>query len=159
MVIIKDGRIDGDDWRHLADDEALPAGKVTVSLSRWRAERDSLIQSGATLGVRLKAADPPEDIAGDLGHFSLIVLDMAHFTDGRVFSQARLLRERHGYAKELRARGDFLRDQMFFLKRMGVDAFELPEGVDPEELLPAFDEFSVVYQAATDIREPLYRRR
>ena len=84
---------------------------------------------------------------------------MATFTDGRAFSQARLLRDRHGYAGELRARGDFLRDQMFFLRRVGVDAFEFPEGTNLQDRLKAFEEFSVTYQAAVDNPEPLYRRR
>jgi uncharacterized protein (DUF934 family) len=159
MAIIKDGRIAGNDWRHIADDEALPEDNITVSLKRWQAEKEGLIGRNAPLGLRLTAADAPETVAGDLQHFGLVVLDMAHFTDGRVFSQARLLRERHGYTGELRARGDFLRDQMFFLARMGVNAFEFPEGTDLEDKLRAFGEFSVTYQAAVDDPRPLYRRR
>lgn len=159
MALIKDGGIIGDDWRHAADDEVLPEGKATVSLKRWLAERDILLEHGAPLGLRLGAADPVETVAPDLGCFEVVVLDMAHFTDGRAFSQARLLRERYGYAGELRARGDFLRDQMFFLARVGVNAFEFPEGTDLEDKLRAFGEFSVTYQAASDDPRPLYRRR
>jgi uncharacterized protein (DUF934 family) len=48
---------------------------------------------------------------------------------------------------------------MFFLSRVGVDAFEFPEGTDLQDRLKAFDEFSVTYQAASDTPEPLYRRR
>jgi uncharacterized protein (DUF934 family) len=159
MAVIKDGKIVGNDWRHVADDEALPEGNATVSLKRWQAEKDSLTGRNAPLGLRLTAADAPEAIAEVLRHFSVIVFDMAHFTDGRVFSQARLLRERFGYSGELRARGDFIRDQMFFLSRVGVNAFEFPESADLEDKLRAFGEFSVTYQAAADNREPLYRRR
>ncbi|SMF96700.1 Uncharacterized conserved protein, DUF934 family [Methylomagnum ishizawai] len=158
MAIIKHGGIIPDDWRHIADDEALPPGKASVSLKRWQAEKSEL-SGHAGLGVRLEAADAPEDIAADLARFDLIVLELAHFADGRVFSQARLLRERFGYAGELRARGDFLRDQMFYLARVGIDAFELAEGVDPAKWLPALTEFSVTYQAAVDNPLPLYRRR
>jgi uncharacterized protein (DUF934 family) len=159
MAIIKDGRITGNDWRHAADDEMLPEGNITVSLKRWQAEKDSLAGRNAPLGLRLAAADAPEAVAGDLGHFGLVVFDMAHFTDGRVFSKARLLRERFGFSGELRARGDFLRDQMFFLARVGVNAFEFPEGADLEDKLRAFGEFSVTYQAGVDDPRPLYRRR
>lgn len=159
MAIIKQGQVVPDEWRHVADDEALPAGKASISLQRWRAEKDNLDGHAAGLGLRLAAGDAPEDIAADLARFDLVVLEMAHFADGRVFSQARLLRERFGYVGELRARGDFLRDQMFYLARVGVDAFELAEGVDPAKLLPALTEFSVAYQAAVDNPVPLYRRR
>lgn len=158
MAIIKDGSIVGNDWSHAADDAALPEGNATVSLKRWLAEKDSLAGHGS-LGLRLTAADSIESILGDLGRFGVIVFDMAHFTDGRVFTQARLLRERHGYQGELRARGDFLRDQMFFLHRMGVNAFEFPEDTDLDDRLVAFREFSVTYQAGADEPLPLYRRR
>jgi uncharacterized protein (DUF934 family) len=160
MAIIKDGGIaTGDAWRHVADDEVPPEGGITVSLQRWQAEKDTLIERAAPLGLRLTAADTIENILGDLSRFGVIVFDMAHFTDGRVFTQARLLRERHGYQGELRARGDFLRDQMFFLHRMGVNAFEFPEGTDLADRLVAFREFSVTYQAGADEPLPLYRRR
>ena len=159
MAIIKNGAIADNDWRHVADDEPLPEGGASVSLKRWKAEKNSLLGRKAPVGVRLAAGDAPEDIAGDLQRLGLIVLEMAHFADGRVFSTARLLRERHGFSGELRAKGDFLRDQMFYLARMGVDAFEFAEGVEPEDMLPVFGEFTVKYQAAADEPEPLYRRR
>jgi uncharacterized protein (DUF934 family) len=52
-----------------------------------------------------------------------------------------------------------VRDQIFFLGRVGVNAFEFPEGTDLADRLKAFKEFTVTYQAAVDTREPLYRRR
>jgi uncharacterized protein (DUF934 family) len=159
MAIIKDGKIAGNDWRHVADDAVLPEGNASVSLKRWKAEKDSLTVRNAPLAVRLTADDAPEDIADDLKRFGLIVLDMAHFADGRVFTQAALLRERYGFTGELRVRGDFLRDQMFYLARVGVNAFEFADGVNLEEMRPALGEFTVKYQASADVREPLYRRR
>ncbi len=159
MAIIKNGAVAENHWQHAADDAALPEGAASVSLKRWQAERAKLAGRKAPLGMRLEAADAPEALAGDLSRFGLIVLEMAHFADGRVFSQARLLRERLGYAGELRARGDFLRDQMFYLARVGVDAFEFADGADLAAMLPALGEFTVKYQAASDEKLPLYRRR
>jgi uncharacterized protein (DUF934 family) len=159
MEVIKDGEIAINEWQHVADDEALPEGKATLSLKRWREEKDGLTGRGTPLGLRLTAADIVEEIVEALRQFDLIVLDMTQFTDGRVFSQARLLRERFGFTGELRVRGDFIRDQMFFLSRVGVNAFEFPEGTDLENMRRALGEFSVAYQAATDVRDPLYRRR
>jgi uncharacterized protein (DUF934 family) len=159
MTVIKDGVIAEDLWSHVADGDPVPGGNVTVSLERWLAEKDSLMKHDGAVGVRLQASDAPERIADDLNHLGLVVLTMAAFTDGRVFTQARIIRERFDYGGEIRACGDFLRDQMFYLSRMGVNAFEFPEGTDLNDRLKAFDEFSVTYQAATDTPEPLYRRR
>jgi uncharacterized protein (DUF934 family) len=159
MKVIKNGQPAANTWQHLEDGDQPGDAPFTVTLGRWLESGKSLSALGQPFGVRLAAADDPEALAGDLPALSLIVLDMAVFTDGRPFSQARLLRERYGYTGELRARGDFLRDQMFFLSRVGVDAFEFPEGTDLQDRLKAFDEFSVTYQAASDTPEPLYRRR
>lgn len=160
MALIKNGEIAADPWRHLADDEALPAaGGVTVSLARWQAEKTGALAGAFPLGLRLGSNAAPEDFTADLERFELIVLEFPAFTDGRLFSVARLLRDRYDYGGEVRARGDFLRDQVFFLVRVGVNAFELAEGTDPETILPALAEFSVKYQAAADEKLPLYRRR
>lgn len=81
------------------------------------------------------------------------------FTDGRNYSNARLLRDRYGYKGELRAIGDVLRDQLFYLHRCGFDAYALRADKDPYEALESLKDFSVTYQAATDEPLPLFRRR
>ncbi|CAI8942214.1 DUF934 domain-containing protein [Methylocaldum szegediense] len=158
MEIIKDGQIVANDWRHLSDDEAVPEQAVTVSLSRWRNEKDRQTTFGIPLGLRLNSDDPLEEIVDDLKHFSIVVLEFRQFTDGRSFSLARLLRERYGFDGEIRARGDFIRDQMFFLTRVGVNAFEPKDAQNLQDMLPALKEFTVKYQAAVDVKVPLRRR-
>lgn len=160
MSVIKNGLPVSDPWVHL-DNEVIPDGRnpFTVTLARWLGHKAELVTHGQPVGVRLAAADAPEALASDLDTLPLIVLDMHLFTDGRAFSQARLLRDRLDFTGEIRARGDFLRDQMYFLQRVGVDAFEFPEGSDLDDRLKAFSEFTVTYQAAADTAEPLYRRR
>jgi len=159
MRIIRERRISEDHWRHAAEDGPLPAGDVIVSLSRWRRERDRLLARGTGLGVRLAGGDDPEQIAADLPHLQVVALEFAVFVDGRAFSQARLLREQFGYRGEIRAVGDLLRDQIAFMQRCGINACELPEGLDPEHALGAFDEFSVQYQPAADAGELVFRTR
>ena len=46
------------------------------------------------------------------------------YADGRAFSIARLLRERDGYQGEIRAIGDYIVDQVPFMLRVGIDAFQ-----------------------------------
>ena len=54
--------------------------------------------------------------------------------------------------------GDVLRDQLFFMRRCGIDAFELNPAHSAEDALAAFGELTVAYQAAADEKLPLFRR-
>ncbi|MFO1431423.1 MAG: DUF934 domain-containing protein [Candidatus Competibacteraceae bacterium] len=158
--VIKNRRIIEDHWRELADDEALPLqGAIIVSPARWRRERQALLaRPDKQLGIRLKNDMPVADIAEDLPYMATIALEFPSFKDGRALTQARLLRERHGYRGELRAVGDVLRDQLFFMQRCGFDTFEPRSDQNLEDLLEAFGEFTVTYQPAADEPLPLYRR-
>jgi uncharacterized protein (DUF934 family) len=157
--LIKDGAVREDGWVHLADDAPPPAeGDVIVPLARWRREREALARRNGGIGVRLGPADPAAAIAGDLARLAVVALEFGTFKDGRAFSQAALLRRRYRYAGEIRAVGDVQRDQIFFMRRCGIDAFELRSDRSAEDALAAFREFSVTYQAAPDDPRPLYRR-
>ena len=160
MPLIKGGRFVADPWRHLADDEAVPeAGRCTISYARWLKERDALATLPAQLGLRLPNDVAVGKLAGDLGRFALVVLDFPRFTDGRAYSQARLLRGRMGFAGELRADGDVLRDQLLFMRRCGFDAFAVGERARFENWLHAFREIDVFYQPAEDRQGSPLRRR
>ncbi len=156
--VIKHRRIVEDRWQHLADEAELPAGPVIVSLARWQRERAILLKRGQPVGVRLPNTADVADLAADLPLLEVVALEFPKFADGRAHSQARLLRERYGYQGELRAVGDVLRDQLFFMARNGFDAFELRADRSLEDALKAFDEFSESYQPAADQPQPLYRR-
>jgi len=158
MRVIKDGRAVADDWQHLDDQTPLGPGPCTVSAKRWLAERDALSGRAAAVGVRLSGGDDVAAIAADCASLGLVVVEFPALADGRGFSLARLLRERYGYRGELRACGQFIRDQVFFLSRVGVDAFQCGENDDPADILSALQEFSVKYQACTDQPQPLYRQ-
>jgi len=98
------------------------------------------------------------DLECDIRGFSVIVLDFPQFKDGRAYSQARLLRERIGFDGEIRARGNILRDQLFFMARCGIDGFETASA-DAASANAAFNEFSLAYQRAADKGEPIWQRR
>ena len=91
--------------------------------ARWHKERDALAALPAQLGLRLPNDVAVAKIAADLDRFALIVLNFPKFTDGRAYSQARLLRARYRFSGELRAAGEVLRDQLLFMRRVGFDAF------------------------------------
>ena len=109
-------------------------------------------------GVWLDADEEPESIAGDLDRFQVIAVNFPAFTDGRGFSSARL-RERYGYKGEIRAIGDVLRDQLFFMRRCGFDAYAIRADRSPEDALASLDDFSEVYQTSVEQPLPLFRRR
>ena len=153
MPLIKNDEITEDPWIAVDDEDSLPEGApAIVSLARWRAERETLAGRNAPLGIRLRADQPPAEIAEDIDRFQVIALEFPSFGDGRACSYARLLRERHGYRGEVRAVGQVLRDQALFMRRCGFDAFEVAEGTGVAGWREALGEISVVYQPTADGR-------
>jgi uncharacterized protein (DUF934 family) len=160
--VIKHRALSADSWQLLEPDAAgaLPAGGgVIVPLARWLSERDTLLARTGDVGVWLETDADPAALASDLGHLKLIAIRFASFTDGRGYSLARLLRERHGYRGELRAVGEVLRDQLYYLSRCGFDAFALRADQNAEQALAAFNDFSEDYQVSVEQPTPLFRRR
>ncbi len=128
MALFKDGRFTPDPWRRVDDFETLPAeGCVILTLERWR----SMAQrpSNLAFGLSLAPSQPVEAIAADLPFLSVIAIQFPKFTDGRGYSLARQLRQRHHFTGELRATGDILFDQLQFLARCGFNAFEIDDPV------------------------------
>src|SRR5690606_3366748 len=113
---------------------------------------DQLLARGEPVGLRLKSDQSPEAVAEDVGHFEVIALEFPRFRDGRAYSYARLLRERYGYGKELRAVGDVLLEQLFFMLRTGFDTFEIDSSDPVRGFQTAMADFSVWYQPTADGR-------
>ncbi|MGV3654315.1 MAG: DUF934 domain-containing protein [Noviherbaspirillum sp.] len=162
--IIKDKAIVDDDWTvlTLAEGEApeafaVPAGKSLVPLAVWEAQRASLRQR-PDIGVWIASHERPEALRDDVAALPVIAVDFPKFSDGRGFSIAYNLRTRLAYQGELRAIGDVLRDQMFYMQRVGFNAFATREDRSIEDALKSLDDFSEAYQAAWDRKMPLYRR-
>lgn len=89
----------------------------------------------------------------DLAGVTRIDLTFPKFTDGRAFSQARLLRQRLKFTGEIRATGDVLIDQLVQMARCGFDVAVLREGVDMADAQRQFDRFQGFYQG--DVAHPL----
>lgn len=156
--IIKNNGVVQDDWQVWRDTESLPdQGKVIVPLALWQAEKAKL-QALGDVGVFLASDESPKLLGDDIALLPLIAVDFPKFADGRGFSYGRELREQHGFKGELRAIGDFMRDQLFFLKRCGFDAFAL-ENTELEDAIASLADFDEVYQASIDQPTPLFRRR
>ena len=158
-----------DDWTviraaedgSLPEPAALPSTKVIVPFVYWQAHRAALIATHEPeqVGVWLDPDQEPAELVDDFAALSLIAIDFPVFRDGRGYSIARLLRSRYGWSGELRSIGDVLRDQLFYMSRVGFDAFAVRADKDIHDALKAFGEFTVSYQAAQDEPNPLFRRR
>ena len=140
---------------HRGRTRPAPAVPVSeVSLEQWRGGSRP---EGAVALVLPNTADVGE-IAPDLSRFAVIVLEFPNFRDGRAYSQARLLRQRYGYAGRISARGEILRDQALFMARAGIDEVET-DAARAEGVVAALTEFSAFYQQGADGSEPVWRRR
>jgi uncharacterized protein (DUF934 family) len=146
MQIIKDKQIIDDTWSYIADDIVLKAGNISVSLTRWKQDKQQLLAHEGKLGIRLGPADSIDDIAPDLNDIQLIELDFPDFADGRLFSQAWLLRGRYDYQGEIRATGHYMPDQVFYLSRVGVNAFNPGKVEYLPLILSHLNDFTVKYQ-------------
>lgn len=164
MKIIKNKTVVEDSWSVLRLSEgdtpqgtAVPSGKSIVPLKVWLAQRD-VLQKRADIGVWFASDERAEDLQNDVAKFPVIAVDFPKFADGRGYSIAFNLRNRLGYRGELRAIGDVLRDQLFYMQRVGFDAFAVRADKDINDALNGLGDFSLSYQASTDNALPLYRR-
>lgn len=142
----------------------IPAtGKVLVPLAVWRERKPELAarQAAGELGIWLDTHELLEDLVSaveDINSLPLIAVHVERFADGRIFSIGNLLRTRYHYKNELRAFGDVLRDQLFFLKRCGFTSYLIRADRSAEDALASLQDFSQPYQGAVDEQLPVWRR-
>ncbi|MEC5397940.1 DUF934 domain-containing protein [Uliginosibacterium sp. H1] len=142
----------------------IPAqGRVLLPLTVWLARKDELSARVAAneIGVWVETHELVEDLVAslpDINVLPLIAVHVERFADGRIYSAGALLRTRFGYRNELRALGDVLRDQLFFFKRTGFDAFLIRADRSAEDAIASLKDFSEPYQGAVDDKRPLWRR-
>jgi uncharacterized protein (DUF934 family) len=157
--VLRRREIVNDDWRHFEEDPGGADGGLIVPLAELRSNAQTWMGREARLGVRIGPADKVEDLAPELHRFALIAVEFPTPTEGRGYTQGRLLRGRFGFAGELRARGAAVkRDLIFALARCGFDAFEVAAGEDLEACARALDRYTVAYQAGAPGASTLRQR-
>ena len=160
MPLVKQGKISGDAFVHVADDAELPSGgAVLISAARFLADPDALSRRLGKTGVIWPNNRDVDDLVPYLDRLGVVALVFPTFRDGRAYSQARLLRERHEFRGELRATGQVLRDQLLFLHRAGFDAFEVTKEKDTAAFAEALQRYSIFYQPTGDGRPSALRAR
>jgi uncharacterized protein (DUF934 family) len=165
--LLRDGRIVTDDWTYLTEagnadagnaeaakagvtGSAHPSSAIILTFDQWRSDEPRWRAAPERLGVILSPAHKVEQLAPDLSRFDLVGTQFPGPSDGRGYTQGRLLRERHGWRGELRATGYVRRDQVFFLARCGFNSFELPDS-DLQAAVGAFSTFTASYQPSNDL--------
>lgn len=163
--IILDKKITTDEWSLVTDDAVLSSAKEVINFSRWASvegiEKEALIakRDAGTLGIQLNAGDTADLLAKESQGFALISVEFPKFADGRGYSAARLLRERFGFTGQLRAVGDVLFDQLFFMMRCGFNSMAMREDQDLDLAVKGFETFTSSYQGDVNDTRPLFRRR
>jgi len=147
------------------DETVIPqAGKIIVPLSVYLKNRDAFQTRLKNNEIALWLAthetlDALLVSEKDINVFPLIAVFVERFQDGRIFTLGNLLRTRYQFKNTLRAFGDVLQDQLFYLKRSGFDSYLIKTGKDVHEALKALQSFSDPYQGAVDITEPVWKRK
>ena len=162
--IIKNKAIVTDDWNLLKlaegetpDSVAVAAGKQIVPLKVWLAQHAAL-KVRTDIGVWIASDERPEELKEDLAEMPLVAVDFPSFADGRGYSIAFNLRMRLNFSGELRAIGDVLRDQLFYMQRVGFNAFATRPDRSIQDALKGLTDFSDAYQTSWDQKTPLFRR-
>lgn len=142
----------------------IPAtGKIIVPLSVFVERNNELASRIAQgeVGVWLATHELIEYLIQqqhDLNALPIIAVFVERFADGRIFSLGTLLRTRYGYKNELRAFGDVLRDQLFFLKRSGFTSYQIRKDRSAQDAIASLNDFSKPYQGAVDEPRPVFKR-
>ena len=160
MPLVKQGRITTDPFVHVVDGAELPGdGAILVSAARFLEDPEAVLKRAGKVGVIWPNNRDLDDLVPYLDRLAAVALVFPSFRDGRAYSQARLLRERHGYDGEMRATGQVLRDQFVFMSRAGFDAFEVKKDADADAFAETVKRYSVFYQPTGDGRVTALNRR
>lgn len=147
----------------IANTEIPNSGKIIVPLSVFIARKAELQDrmGNNEIGVWVDTHEILEDLVGsesNLNNLPIIAVHVERFADGRIFSLGTLLRSRYGFKNELRAIGDVLRDQLYFLKRSGFTSYLVRADRSATEALASLNDFTNPYQGAVDEPRPVFKR-
>ena len=149
-----------DPWHALRGEDGPPVSinpeaHLLLDLAQWHAVRANWPAS-LPVGLKLANDQAVEGIAADLPRFALVALQFPKWVDGRAYSQAKLLRARFRFAREIRATGDVLVDMAPLLERTGFDAAVLRSDQSLDAAQRALGFFRSHYQGDVQGNRPLF---
>jgi uncharacterized protein (DUF934 family) len=132
-----------------ASGDAVDAALPLLAQVEFLSDPARHVQAGKPLAVRVAPADRVEALAPHLSAIAVIAIEFPNPGDGRGYTSARLLRQRHGFKGEIRAVGAAVKqDLLFFMARCGIDAFELAATENVAQARQALRRFTLAYQPA-----------
>ena len=139
--------------------EVIKGKDLIVPKKFWNLYKADIENYSARITIWLDSDELVEEIRDDLHRFPLIALNFPVFSDGRPYTSARELRQILNFCGEIRAIGDVLRDQIFYMSQCGFDSFLLRYDQDPDSCIRALQDFKTNYQSTILEPNPLFRRR
>src|SRR3979411_1583631 len=89
MPLVKNGKIAGDAFVHLADDAEIPAdGAILLSAARFLADAESLSRRAGKTGVIWPNNRDVDDLVPYLDRLAVVALAFPSFRDGRGYTPA-----------------------------------------------------------------------
>jgi uncharacterized protein (DUF934 family) len=132
---------------------------LIVPLNLWLNCAVELQDGNRRIAVWLDSNEEASMVAPVLQDIAFVALNFPGFMDGRAYSTAVILRQQHGYHGEIRAIGDVLRDQLFYMRRCGFSTFDLKDSVKLEDAAKALQDFTTSYTATVEEPLPLFKRK
>ena len=163
--LIKNSELISDTWEILKKSAGLDAlaasatNSIMVPLNLWKLHRNEAEAYSGNITIWLDSDELISEIKNEIDRFSVIALNFPVFSDGRSYTNARELRQALNYEGEIRAIGDVLRDQIFYMSRCGFDSFLLRPDQDAQACIDALQDFQESYQSTSVNQNPLFRRR
>ena len=137
------------------------ASKALIPLKLYLLKKTEIEKQYSEIGLWIYSHEEInlfEQLDKDINDFPVVGVLIEKFADGRIFSLGNLIRRKLKYKNDMRALGDILKDQLFFLKRSGFTSFLIKEGRDPIEATKGLSDFTYTYQGILN-EPPLWKRR
>jgi uncharacterized protein (DUF934 family) len=122
-----------DEWSYQVREAGAAARQKNVVPLDALAATGSEAIVGRPIGVFAAAGVTAEQIGPFLNKLDLVVVEFPKFRDGRGFTLARALRDRHGFSGDIRAIGHVLPDQLAALVQCGFSTIVTPAEHPPEQ--------------------------
>lgn len=151
-------KVTGEQFPSISDYEKIilpECKKILIPLKLYLLKTDEIKNKYEEIGLWLYSHDELNIISKlkeDINDFNVIGIYIEKFADGRIYSMGNLLRQKYNFINDLRALGDILKDQLFFLRRSGFTSFLIKEGKDSEDALKGLGDFTYSYQGMHERR-------
>ena len=109
-------------------------------------QRLSLEEKTRAPAVLLNPEDDVQLLKEHLGSLQLIAINFPKYTDGRGYSQARILRTQLNFPGEIRALGDVRPDQILFMMRAGITSFQFETQPNEQVVQQILTRYKANYQ-------------